>query len=109
MPCAGSSSSQIGAPLAITRTIAARLRCPVDSIATGTSASGASAITSIARSTACPSTVSTRRSEEHTSELQSLMRKSYAVHCLKKKNKRKRKSKETTNNNNISTQYTKEV
>src|SRR3546814_6420413 len=28
------------------------------------------------------------RSEEHTSELQSLMRSSYAVFCLKKKNKR---------------------
>src|SRR3546814_10828250 len=28
----------------------------------------------------------TRRSEEHTSELQSLMRISYAVFCLKKKN-----------------------
>src|SRR3546814_1308642 len=27
------------------------------------------------------------RSEEHTSELQSLMRNSYAVYCLKKKNK----------------------
>src|SRR3546814_8038302 len=35
-----------------------------------------------------------RRSEEHTSELQSLMRISYAVFCLKKKN------------NNISTQHT---
>src|SRR3546814_8643506 len=32
------------------------------------------------------------RSEEHTSELQSLMRNSYAVFCLKKKNK-------TTNDN----------
>src|SRR3546814_9746766 len=30
-------------------------------------------------------TSSTRRSEEHTSELQSLMRISYAVFCLKKK------------------------
>src|SRR3546814_3344196 len=30
-----------------------------------------------------------RRSEEHTSELQSLMRISYAVFCLKKKNTRK--------------------
>src|SRR3546814_8529180 len=30
---------------------------------------------------------SARRSEEHTSELQSLMRISYAVFCLKKKNK----------------------
>src|SRR3546814_6529402 len=29
------------------------------------------------------------RSEEHTSELQSLMRSSYAVFCLKKKNKQK--------------------
>src|SRR3546814_2672087 len=28
-----------------------------------------------------------KRSEEHTSELQSLMRNSYAVFCLKKKNK----------------------
>src|SRR3546814_1507193 len=30
-----------------------------------------------------------RRSEEHTSELQSLMRISYAVFCLKKKNQQK--------------------
>src|SRR3546814_947077 len=36
------------------------------------------------------------RSEEHTSELQSLMRISYAVFCLKKQNKT------TTTNNNIS-------
>src|SRR3546814_3721461 len=35
-----------------------------------------------------------RRSEEHTSELQSLMRISYAVFCLKKKN-RKKKDKKT--------------
>src|SRR3546814_5145146 len=32
------------------------------------------------------------RSEEHTSELQSLMRISYAVFCLKKKKKNKRKT-----------------
>src|SRR3546814_6884446 len=32
------------------------------------------------------------RSEEHTSELQSLMRISYAVFCLKKKNKNKSKT-----------------
>src|SRR3546814_4867078 len=31
------------------------------------------------------------RSEEHTSELQSLMRISYAVFCLKKKKKKRRK------------------
>src|SRR3546814_2275166 len=33
-----------------------------------------------------PRTVRAARSEEHTSELQSLMRISYAVFCLKKKN-----------------------
>src|SRR3546814_9007927 len=32
------------------------------------------------------------RSEEHTSELQSLMRTSYAVFCLKKKNKEKQQN-----------------
>src|SRR3546814_2650443 len=35
------------------------------------------------------------RSEEHTSELQSLMRISYAVFCLKKKKKNKKKNKTT--------------
>src|SRR3546814_3596282 len=34
----------------------------------------------------------TARSEEHTSELQSLMRNSYAVFCLKKKTKQKQQS-----------------
>src|SRR3546814_10712449 len=41
-----------------------------------------------------------RRSEEHTSELQSLMRISYAVFCLKKKKK-------TTDNIKTITNYTK--
>src|SRR3546814_3078021 len=36
---------------------------------------------------ATPDYLATLRSEEHTSELQSLMRISYAVFCLKKKNK----------------------
>src|SRR3546814_6823929 len=36
------------------------------------------------------------RSEEHTSELQSLMRTSYAVFCLKKKKKQKHKTETTT-------------
>src|SRR3546814_2312678 len=39
-----------------------------------------------------------RRSEEHTSELQSLMRTSYAVFCLKKKNK------QTQHHSNVSSQ-----
>src|SRR3546814_5799109 len=37
------------------------------------------------------------RSEEHTSELQSLMRISYAVFCLKKKNKKTHSSTHNTN------------
>src|SRR3546814_5480727 len=38
------------------------------------------------------------RSEEHTSELQSLMRISYAVFCLKKKNTHTTQNKQTKNN-----------
>src|SRR3546814_9632266 len=41
-----------------------------------------------------------RRSEEHTSELQSLMRISYAVFCLKKKKKKIHTTKNTEMNNN---------
>src|SRR3546814_1565372 len=40
------------------------------------------------------------RSEEHTSELQSLMRISYAVFCLKKKNTLKHVSHNNTHQNN---------
>src|SRR3546814_7654896 len=36
----------------------------------------------------CPNAIAESRSEEHTSELQSLMRNSYAVFCLKKKKKK---------------------
>src|SRR3546814_6846283 len=51
------------------------------------------------------------RSEEHTSELQSLMRISYAVFCLKKKTiqkkrEKKRKKKKNCNKNNNDTQKT---
>src|SRR3546814_7381685 len=51
------------------------------------------------------------RSEEHTSELQSLMRNSYAVFCLKKKKKRHRKvrignKKEQTKSRRYSTKRT---
>src|SRR3546814_2844737 len=42
------------------------------------------------------------RSEEHTSELQSLMRISYAVFCLKKKIKKQCKEKRTSIHKNIS-------
>src|SRR3546814_7372469 len=39
------------------------------------------------------------RSEEHTSELQSLMRISYAVFCLKKKKKTKQQNKDSETHN----------
>src|SRR3546814_8462382 len=48
-------------------------------------AAGAAAINELEHEDAS----SKARSEEHTSELQSLMRISYAVFCLKKKNKKK--------------------
>src|SRR3546814_10632264 len=42
-----------------------------------------------------PASPHPRRSEEHTSELQSLMRISYAVFCLKKKKKKSEKTNKT--------------
>src|SRR3546814_8937619 len=42
-----------------------------------------------------PGIAAGRRSEEHTSELQSLMRISYAVFCLKKKNNTQKQPKHT--------------
>src|SRR3546814_2132551 len=45
-----------------------------------------------------------RRSEEHTSELQSLMRISYAVFCLKKKKKIQKYTTTTTKNDKRITQ-----
>src|SRR3546814_3407589 len=53
------------------------------------------AVTATTRSSAA--TATTFRSEEHTSELQSLMRISYAVFCLKKKKKIKQKTKDEKN------------
>src|SRR3546814_3540295 len=54
---------------------------------------GKPAMVSASRGVDCPGEdvgVRFSRSEEHTSELQSLMRISYAVFCLKKKNKQTR-------------------
>src|SRR3546814_8728502 len=44
----------------------------------------------------CPAPILVLRSEEHTSELQSLMRISYAVFCLKKKKNHNNKPTNTT-------------
>src|SRR3546814_6703516 len=46
-----------------------------------------------------PALITATRSEEHTSELQSLMRISYAVFCLKKKKQRKRTVNKTQTQN----------
>src|SRR3546814_13248671 len=50
-----------------------------------------SLVSTLRRLALCPDSPGTGRSEEHTSELQSLMRISYAVFCLKKKKKKKKK------------------
>src|SRR3546814_2132458 len=54
-----------------------------------------------------PEIVNEQRSEEHTSELQSLMRNSYAVFCLKKKKKNKWKQNMYYNHTN-NTKHTKQ-
>src|SRR3546814_2909594 len=53
-----------------------------------------------------PGSVSMSRSEEHTSELQSLMRISYAVFCLKKKNKKRKPTEVKQQTPRQTTQYT---
>src|SRR3546814_9235892 len=51
-------------------------------------------MTEIERYCSVGSLIDIGRSEEHTSELQSLMRISYAVFCLKKKKKNKKKKRD---------------
>src|SRR3546814_4344956 len=58
------------------------------------------------RCRASNSGVTVTRSEEHTSELQSLMRISYAVFCLKKKNNKKPSHQSTIKQQPIYTQLT---
>src|SRR3546814_10200405 len=48
------------------------------------------------RFSGCSRQIDPLRSEEHTSELQSLMRTSYAVFCLKKKTKQKQRTNTNT-------------
>src|SRR3546814_3980617 len=50
-----------------------------------------------------PGVFTVERSEEHTSELQSLMRISYAVFCFKKKNKPDTSTKQTNHTTTIDT------
>src|SRR3546814_4808275 len=52
-----------------------------------------------AQDAGAPGEAAAHRSEEHTSELQSLMRISYAVFCLKKKKKTQHKNKHSCTHN----------
>src|SRR3546814_7181950 len=71
-----------------------RSRCPASAPISTSSRSRPSPARSTSTSSTSPG--SRRRSEEHTSELQSLMRISYAVFCLKKKNKQSEQYKKNT-------------
>src|SRR3546814_3147254 len=82
----------IGAAIARDRTNHA---APAKSIATAVPIRSASRVKLKEDSTAC-SLLAVSRSEEHTSELQSLMRISYAVFCLKKKINRNKHARVTT-------------
>src|SRR3546814_5333004 len=94
----------VGAFDVLTRSAGDELASTGDSIGTpyiGTSAGatstsvpagpGGSPTTTTPATSTTLSPTTTIRSEEHTSELQSLMRISYAVFCLKKKNKQAEK------------------
>src|SRR3546814_9744648 len=101
-----SGISCIDPPSAIGAALAATCACrpPVDASMTTARSDGSPwpAIETVALTSACRTSGTPTgwvdvagtapliaRSEEHTSELQSLMRISYAVFCLKKKNQRK--------------------
>src|SRR3546814_1075897 len=81
------NASGVAPPASSSSASVSRRPCQVAGASTGASACASKPWRSVSR---CPvrlplSTVDTYRSEEHTSELQSLMRISYAVFCLKKK------------------------
>src|SRR3546814_10025030 len=75
----------------------ARMMAQVCSIGTAISTRAASTN----QADACAQSSFSSRSEEHTSELQSLMRSAYAVFCL---NKKKTKNTSTTNTHQCHTQ-----
>src|SRR3546814_1823491 len=86
MTCS-SSTCQPGSKVSTARPSVSRttLRAPSVTVRPSASASNCETL-SATKSTTCRSAASRAgRSEEHTSELQSLMRISYAVFCLKKK------------------------
>src|SRR3546814_8325623 len=91
--------------LAVTTSAVGRLRCD----GTHNHCCSRDAEGSVWRCAVLMAVIEGQRSEEHTSELQSLMRISYAVFCLKKKNNKSSskvhtiKYKQSIHNNNITT------
>src|SRR3546814_5436284 len=84
--------------LTIAAVIGIRTTSCVESICSGnlSAASFGSSFAERVRRRSGPLASDDRRSEEHTSELQSLMRISYAVFCLKKKKKNQNQKQYTT-------------
>src|SRR3546814_8680763 len=86
------SSSKASSPSAIAREVSERIETVAPGLASqkravmNDTAGMAAGITPNRSSPTRPVREPARRSEEHTAELQSLMRNSYAVFCLKKKN-----------------------
>src|SRR3546814_9700791 len=86
MPDLGKASRQTGnSPVTPDRT--ARAAIPARPLPDFPPGLPAAILASIGATCFTPTIFKMRRSEEHTSELQSLMRNSYAVFCLKKKKK----------------------
>src|SRR3546814_10896412 len=82
--CGACAASTNAVSSAISALMAARTACASFAAFVLSSSAGAGVGASASSSASLAS--SSRRSEEHTSELQSLMRISYAVFCLQKKN-----------------------
>src|SRR3546814_8431849 len=83
----GGQDARLGVPAAVSSPSAARVQCEGGRLATPPAASPPGGGPATPRK----SEHRRRRSEEHTSELQSLMRISYAVFCLKKKKQTNKK------------------
>src|SRR3546814_1052309 len=90
-------STVSGSGLAVTMTLSRSLTWRSSCTASTAGAGAAPDVVVAPDGSAAPSLGAGARSEEHTSELQSLMRISYAVFCLKKKKKKKTKTHTTSN------------
>src|SRR3546814_6875185 len=79
---------------------------PTVLVIAGPTASGKSALAAAVAAEWNGTVINADRSEEHTSELQSLMRISYAVFCLKKKKKYIKNNTQHHNEQKLATEHT---